>query len=165
MSDALIPKFKKEIIKGTQNAKNIALQIRRAIRESEDAASTIASKFQGNSKYMSCFNVYNYLRQNVRYQREGENLQTAKTLQRILYDAKNGKGHDCKHYTIFSCSILRALNIPCEMRLISQNFYSAEPTHIYCVAYVNGKEIIVDSCMKTFNNEAQYKYKYNLKIK
>jgi hypothetical protein len=51
------------------------------------------------------------------------------------------------------------------MRLISQNFYNSEPNHVYCVAVINGEEIIVDPCMKIFNNEATYKYKYNLKLK
>ena len=161
MSNVLRPQFKKEIIKGTQNAKNIANQIKRAILESSIAADSIAHKFKGRTKFITCFNIYDYLRRNIEYKREGEDLQTAKTIQRILYDKKG----DCKHYTIFSCAILRSLGIPCEMRLISQNFYSTEPTHIYCVAYIQGQEIIVDSCMKSFNNEAQYKYKYNLKIK
>lgn len=161
MQDVMQPNFKKEIISGKQTAKNIAIQIRRAILESEAGANHISSRFKGKTKYMSCFNVYNWIRKNIAYKKEGEDLQTAKTIQRILHD-KNG---DCKHYTILACSILRSLGIECEMRLISQNFYKSEPTHIYCVAYVNGKEIIIDACLKNFNSEAQYKYKYNLKIK
>jgi hypothetical protein len=75
------------------------------------------------------------------------------------------KPGDCKHYTTFCCSVLRALNITTQMRLISQNFYDSDPNHIYCVAIINGKEIIVDPCIKVFNSEAAYKYKYNLKLK
>lgn len=157
------PKFNTEVIKGTQNANNIALQVKRAVLESKPAAEALAFKFQGKTPLYSCFNVYDYCRKNIKYTKESANLQTAKTLQRILYDKKNGSFYgDCKHYTIFCCSILKALGIKTQLRLISQNFYNAEPTHIYCVAKVNGKEIIVDPCMKNFDHEAQYKYKYNL---
>jgi hypothetical protein len=160
------PKYTNEVIRGTQNAKNIAAQVKRAIIESKDQAELIKQNFKGKNPLMSCFNVYNYCRNYIKYNKESANLQTAKTLSRILSDKKNGYSYgDCKHYTIFCSSILRALGIKTHLRLISQNFYNAEPTHIYCVAIINGKEIIVDGCMKSFDNEAQYKYKYNLNIK
>lgn len=164
--EIITPKYTNEVIRGTQNAKNIAAQVKRAIIESKDQAELIKHNFKGRTPLMSCFNVYNYCRNNIKYNKESANLQTAKTLSRILSDKKNGYSYgDCKHYTIFSSSILRALGIKTHLRLISQNFYNAEPTHIYCVAIINGKEVIVDGCMKTFDNEAQYKYKYNLNIK
>lgn len=160
------PKYTNEVIRGTQNAKNIAAQVKRAIIESKDQADLIKQNFRGKNPLMSCFNVYNYCRNYIKYNKESANLQTAKTLSRILSDKKNGYSYgDCKHYTIFCSSILRALGIKTHLRLISQNFYNAEPTHIYCVAIINGKEVIVDGCMKSFDNEAQYKYKYNLNIK
>mgnify|MGYP003335677859 CR=1 FL=1 len=158
--DILKPKFEKIYISGTQNASNIAKNIKRAILESDPASRIVAPKLKGKSKFLTCFNVYIYLRKNVKYVRESGSLQTAKTLPRIIYD----KYGDCKHYTTFACSILNALGIKCFMRMVSQNYYDPNPTHIYCVAIVNGEEVIVDPCMKTFNNECQYKYKYNLKF-
>lgn len=158
--DHLKPKLTKEVINCKQTAKNIAIQLKRAINESEGAADQIKHKFKGNSDFLTCFNVYNFCRKNINYIRESDRLQSAKTIQRILYD----KFGDCKHYTTFCCSLLKASGIRVQMRLISQNFYDPEPTHIYCVAYINDKEIIVDPCVKTFNSEAQYKYKYNLTL-
>lgn len=159
--DVLQPKFKKEIIRGSQTAGNIATQLKRAIYESEQAAKFISHKFRGNSPLMTCFNLYDYCRKNIRYVKESANLQTAKTVPMIL----STKSGDCKHYTTFCCSVLRALGITTQMRLISQNFYDSDPNHIYCVAIINGKEVIVDPCIKIFNSEAAYKYKYNLKLK
>ena len=161
--DALQPKFKKEIIRGSQTATNIASQLKRAIYESEESAKFISSKFKGNTALLTCFNVYDYCRKNLKYKKESANLQTAKTLPMIL-NTKN-LGNDCKHYTTFCCSVLRALGIRTQMRLISQNFYDSDPNHIYCVALINGNEIIVDPCIKVFNSEAPYKYKYNLNLK
>jgi hypothetical protein len=159
--DVLQPKFKKEIIRGSQTAGNIATQLKRAIYESEQAAKFISHKFRGNSPLMTCFNLYDYCRKNIRYVKESANLQTAKTVPMIL----STKSGDCKHYTTFCCSVLRALGITTQMRLISQNFYDSDPNHIYCVAIINHKEVIVDPCIKIFNSEAAYKYKYNLKLK
>lgn len=159
--NALQPKFRKEIIKGSQTAGNIAEQLKRAIYESKEASNLIAYKFKGGTKLESCKNLYNYCRKFITYQRESDKLQTAKTVPVILHDKKG----DCKHYTIFCCSVLKSLGITTYMRLISQNFYNSEPNHVYCVAVINGEEIIVDPCMKLFNNEANYKYKYNLKLK
>ena len=161
MYEALQPKLTREIIYKPQTAKNIALQLRRAIRESKPAANVIKYKFRGKSRYTTCFNVYNYLRRRLKYVAEPASLQSAKTIPRILYD---GKG-DCKHYTVFACSVLSSLGIPCQMRLISQSLFKPEPTHIYCVAYnKDGSEIIVDPCISTFNREARRFYKYNLNI-
>lgn len=154
------PKFGREVIHGKQTSKQIALNCKRAVLDSEQAANIVAHNFRGKSIFTTCFNVWEWLRENIKYRKESENEQSAKTLQRIAFD-KHG---DCKHYTIFASSILRALNIPCEMRLISQNFYDPEPTHIYVVVHSKGKEIIVDPCMRRFNSEAIYKYKYTLKI-
>lgn len=154
------PKFGREIIKGKQTSRNIALNCKRAVLESKEAAEIIAKHFRGKDLESTCFNVWEWLRSNIKYKKEGNGEQSAKTLQRIAFD----KYGDCKHYTIFSCSILRALGIPAEMRLISQNYFDPEPTHIYCVVKKGNKEIIVDPCMRIFDNEAIYKYKYTLKI-
>lgn len=159
--DVLKPQFKKEIIRGSQTAGNIAKQLKRAIYESEAPAKYISHKFIGNTPLLTCFNVYDYCRKNINYKKESANLQTAKTIPMIL-STKTG---DCKHFTTFCCAVLRALGIKTQMRLISQNFYDSDPSHIYCVAIVKGKEIIVDPCIKYFNSEATYKYKYNLKLK
>jgi hypothetical protein len=156
----LMPDFKTEIIQGRQDAKNIARQIKRAIYNSTKQADIIADKFIGRNDVETCKKVFLFIRKNIEYKRESSNLQTSRTVARILYDKKG----DCKHYTILACSILRSLNIPCKMRLISQNFYNTEPTHIYCVAKIKNEEIIIDPCLKNFNTEASYKYKYDIKF-
>jgi len=157
----LTPKYNDESIRGRQTAKNIALQLKRAVKESKEAAAVLSKHFKAKSELLTCYNVWEYCKRNLKYNRESADLQTAKTIQRILADKKN---NDCKHYTTFCCSILNGLGIKTQMRLISQNFYNSDPTHIYCVAYINNKEVIVDPCMRSFNSEASYKYKYNLNL-
>lgn len=156
----LSPKFRTEAIRGRQDAKNIGIQIKRAINESKEQSDFICSRFIGSNDTETCRRIFLFIRKNIRYKMESSNLQTIRTVARILFD----KSGDCKHYTILACSLLRSLNIPCKMRMISQNFYNVEPTHIYCVAKINGKEVIIDGCLSSFDTEPAYKYKYDLNL-
>ena len=160
MDPLLQPKFKKIVLEKNQTSGDIAKALKYAIQESKPAANIIIKKFASKDPVMTCFNIWKFCKTNIIYIRETAEVQTARSLQRILYD-KHG---DCKHYTIIACSLLNANGIKTKMRLISQSFYNSDPTHIYCIATIGGKEIVIDPCMNTFNNEAAYKYKNDIKI-
>ena len=155
----LKPSYKDILIVRNQNTSQIAGAVVKAIKDSQKQAELIAPYLKGNSRLSTLNNVWKFSKNNIKYEREKNSLQTAKTLSRIIADKKG----DCKHYTTLIASILKALNIPFKLRLISQNYFSPEPTHIYIVSYVNGKEIAVDGVLKNFGTEASYKYKYDIK--
>lgn len=158
--DVLRAKLRREVVRVPQTAKNIAIQIKRAINESQMSAEYLAKKFSSRNKVLAR-QLYNFANDYIEYNQESAKRQTAKTVNRILHD---GKG-DCKHYTILIGSILKAKGKPFVMRMISQNYFSKEPTHIYIVTYDReGNEIIVDPCMFGFNREARRNYKYDIKV-
>ena len=132
----------------------------KAIKESKEQAAIIAPYLKGKNKQQTLKNIFNFCKKNVKYVREPNELQTAKTLPRILAD----KQGDCKHYATLVASLCKALNIPVKLRLISQNFFNPEPTHIYAVSGIGSVEIVVDPVLKQFGNEAIYRYKYDVKI-
>lgn len=154
----LKPKFQDRILVTSQSTDDLLNGVIRAIKDSEEQARHIAPLFRRKDDLTTCYLIFEFLKKNVRYQRESKDGQTVRTVARILHD-KNG---DCKHYTIFAASILRALGIPYKLRLISQDFYNSEPTHIYVVC---NNDIVLDPVLKQFNNEAAYKYKYDYKLK
>lgn len=154
----LKPKFQDRIIVNSQTTDDLLNGVIRAIKDSEEQARHIAPLFRRKDDITTCYLIFEFLKKNVPYKRESPNGQTVRTIARILHD-KNG---DCKHYAIFAASILRALKIPFKLRLISQDFYNSEPTHIYVVC---NNDIILDPVLKQFNNEAAYKYKYDYKLK
>ena len=158
----IAPNYKSEFVKSSQNVSDIVVQIKRAINDSKASAEAIAPRLKGSNKLETLKNIFRFVKQ-IPYKKEPASLQTARTLPRILHGAINGTGGDCKHYTIAVSSLLKALNIPHKLRLISQNFYNAEPTHIYVVAYVNGVEYVLDCVLNSFDEEAAYKYKYDVK--
>ena len=152
--------LRREVIRVPQTANNIAKQLKRAINDSQESARYLAKKFSNNNARLAK-QVYKFADHYIQYDQESAKRQTAKTVNRILHD---GKG-DCKHYSILIASILKAKNKPFVLRMISQNFYDKEPTHIYVVAFDNsGNEIIIDPCMFAFNKEARRNYKYDLKV-
>jgi hypothetical protein len=153
----------KILVSRYQTSGEIAGAILKAINESKDCANKLAPYFKAGSKKESCKTIFLFLKQVVPYVKESSDNQTAKTINRILKDASK-YGGDCKHYATFSASICKALNIPCKLRLISQRFNDTTPNHIYTVAVINGKDVIIDPVLNNFDNEARYNYKYDINI-
>lgn len=145
-----------------QSTGDIAAAILKAIKESEKSAQNLAPYFYNKNKYISCKLIFMFVKNILPYKQEPASKQTARTLNRILQD--NKLGGDCKHYTTITAALCKALNIKCILRLICQRYGSTQPNHIYCVAIINGKEVIIDEVLKKFDTEASYYKKYDIKI-
>lgn len=159
MQIASKPLYKEYLVTKNQTAKDIAGAIVKSIKDSGTTANLIAPLLKGKNKYETCKNIFTFTKNNIKYVKEGKDLQTAKTVARVLAD----KYGDCKHMATVCYSLCKSLNIPCRLRLISQNFYNADPTHIYCIAIVNGQTVIIDPVLNSFDSEARYYYKYDIK--
>jgi len=153
------PLYKDYKVVVNQTAKDIAGAIIKSIKDSKNTADFLAPYVKSKDPYQTCKNVFTFCKNNITYIKEGKDLQTAKTLTRILAD----KFGDCKHMSITAYSLLKACGVNCRLRLISQNFYNSDPTHIYVVALINNEIVIIDPVLKNFDNEARYYYKYDLK--
>lgn len=153
------PLYNEYTITKNQTAKDIAGAIVKSIRDSEETAKMLAPLIKSNNKMQTLKNIFTFCKNNVTYKKEGKDLQTAKTINRILAE----KYGDCKHMSTVCYAICKALNIPCKLRLISQSLFNADPTHIYCIAYVNGNLVVIDPVLDSFNKEAKYFYKYDIK--
>lgn len=159
----LQPKNNNYLVSRYQTAAEITGAIVKAIDESAPAAQVLAPTFVNADKKATAKLIWIFCKRAIPYKREPGSRQTAKTLPRILSDAKQ-HGGDCKHMTIAAASLCKALGIPCRIRLISQNFYDTTPNHIYCIAKINGKDVVIDAVLKNFDTEARYNYKYDIKI-
>ena len=160
---ALQPKYKDYHVARYQTASQIAGSIVKAVNDSKDSAQALKPYFKNSNKYNQARLIFVFIKNAVPYVKEPGNNQTAKTLPRILADAKKNGG-DCKHYATLSAAMCKALGIPCKLRLISQFYDKKTPNHIYTVAIINGKEVIIDPVLKNFDTEARYNYKYDINI-
>ncbi len=114
----------------------------------------VAESFRGMSDLATCRNIFNFLKENIRYQADGYN-QDIRLPGRFVATATG----DCKSYSLFTAAILSNLGIPYCIRYAS---YTADPTpqHVYIVATpINAKPIIIDAVYGKFNQEKKYTYK------
>ena len=153
------PQMKSVLITKNQSAEDIARLLLFAEKQSRAYIPKLLPFFEDKDAILCCKKVWYFLRNNINYVKEPPARQTAKTINRLVSD---GFG-DCKHYATFSVCVLRALGIPCVFRLASFTHGNTNPTHAYCVAFVNGEEIYIDACIKKFDNECAYKYKHDIK--
>lgn len=157
------PEMSAFLVKREQTANDIAALMLKAEKESRRYVGQVAPYFEAPTIYESAQRVFYFLRKNIPYQREPAQIQSAKTLPRIMADAREGRGNDCKHYATFAVAVLNHLGAPAYFRLVSF-FGKKNPSHAYCVVKNKaGKEIIIDACLENFNQQSNFSRKYDIK--
>jgi hypothetical protein len=116
---------------------------------------SIARQFQGKTEIDTCKNIFDYLKNKLRYEADGVH-QKVKLPSALLRERVG----DCKSYSVFTYAILTNLGIPCKYVLTSYN-NDPSPSHIYVVT---DSGIIIDAVWGKFNSEKQPTYKYLKKI-
>lgn len=120
--------------------------------------------FLGSNLDETCYNIYNFLKNNVLYKIEPSEKQTLKSPSAII---AQGYG-DCKQYAQFIGGILDAIsrnkqNINWCYRFTSYN-EDKQLQHVFVVAKdKSGKEIWIDPVLDTFDKKKKYTYKEDKK--
>lgn len=121
---------------------------------------SIAQKFKGVTEIATCQNIFNFLKNDIRYVADGGH-QKVKLPSALLRE----KVGDCKSFSLFTGAILSNLGIGWKYVLVSYR-EDPTPTHIYVVT---DSGIIIDAVYGTFNKEKQPIHKFyhkpdNMKI-
>ena len=148
-----------------QSTNDIIKQVLSQHKSNAIEAKKIAYMFDGGNLYATCEIIWNFLKYQVPYIVEPSDKQSTKTISRILFDALNGNGNDCKHYSGFTGAILDALGYQNKFvyRFAGYSDYSNLPTHVYCVAKDLDGKIYVDAVINGFDLEKPYKTKIDKK--
>lgn len=117
-----------------------------------------AQSFKTNSIKKTSRKIWQFIRQNIRYENDGYNFQHIKT-PAALWKTKIG---DCKSFSVFAGAILQNLRIPYKYRFVSYSDDS-QPTHVFVVVPNGNKEIILDAVWPVFNTTKQYTFKMDKK--
>lgn len=142
-----------------QNTTDLAKAIAESHQENLKYAKKIAFLFRGDDDFETCKNIYNFIKKYIPYDIEPGERQCTKTIPRILDDARNGIGSDCKMYSVFTGTILKCLNIPFKYRLAG--YQTNYPQHIYCVT----DRCVIDAVLPYFNHEKKpYKYQKDMAL-
>jgi hypothetical protein len=152
------PQGTKTLVTRFQNTADLTKAINASHKENLPFARKIAPYFRGSNNYQTGKNIHDFLRHYVPYKVEPGSSQTTKTLPRMLNDANRGLGSDCKHYSVFTGTILDALGIPFVYRLAG--YVSNTPQHIYAVIKDGKKEIPVDAVLPQYDYEKKPLKKY-----
>jgi len=139
------------------NTSDIVNSILYADSKDKSDVSVLAAKLKGNTDLESCQNIWNYIKKNIVYRTDPPGNQFIKSPSKLYFD----KVGDCKSFSIFYASLLKALNIQYKYRFSSYSNDSKEFTHVYVIAK---NSIICDAVMNTFNQEQNYKFKKDFKM-
>ena len=142
-----------------QNTNDLAKAIAKSHYENLKFAKKIAHLFKGDSDKETCENIWNFLKKYIPYSIEPATKQATKTLPRMLDDARNGIGSDCKMYSVLTGTILQNCGIPFKYRL--SGYSTNYPQHIYCVT----DHYKIDGVLPYFNHEKKpYKFKKDMAL-
>jgi len=117
----------------------------------------LAKRFKGKTDFETCYNVWKFLKRDIRYIADGKENQDIRLPLRLI----SSKIGDCKSFSLFAASILTNLKINCLFTYASYNEYDRTPTHVY-ITTSNGT--IVDGVLPEFNYEKPPTYKQYKRI-
>lgn len=98
--------------------------------------------------------LFLFVKNKIRYKEDPEGFQFIKT-PAALWDMRIG---DCKSKTLFITQCLRCLRIPYIIRFVSYNPNTRDVTHVYPIAVLDGKQIIMDTVYGYFDAEKKPYY-------
>ncbi|MEI6694560.1 MAG: transglutaminase domain-containing protein [Bacteroidota bacterium] len=112
----------------------------------------LAQSLKGLNDLKTCKNIWEFIKKNITYKIDPSGQQFIKSPAKLWKD----KTGDCKSFSIFYASILKALKIPYKYRFASYSSDQKEFTHVYVIA---NNSIVCDAVMNEFNTEKQFNFK------
>ena len=146
------PKNVSLIIEENQEVNDIINEIINAHRIFKNQYCLIASDFIGKSDFDTVKNIFDFLKNNIRYEIESEEEQKTVSPSVLLREKKG----DCKHYASFCAGILDCLGIPFSYRFASYSIWDKMPTHVFVVANLNGKDIWIDPVLSELDQRLPF---------
>lgn len=149
------PRYLKTPIKAHQSANDIISEILEATKLYANDYELIAKQFDGGTATQTARNIFDFLVHEIDYKIENDASQSSKS-PAIFLQQKNG---DCKHYSLFTVGIMRALGYEIKFRFASYKLADNTPQHVYVIFKENSKWIPCDAVIKRFGYEKPYYYK------
>ena len=112
--------------------------------------------FIGKDLYETSKNIFDFLKKNVPYYIESNELQFLKSPSSIISTPS-----DCKSYALFSCGVLDAIkrntgeDFDILYRFASYDPFDKVPQHVFCVVRGEGEEFWIDPVLNKFDEKKQ----------
>lgn len=140
----------KEVITKNADIPDIIDQILIADLESKSYDPFLALRLKGNSPNQTLYNIWDNTKRKVEYIRDEPGFEAVKNTARTFLD----RFGDCKSMSVINGVFMHHLGIPYKYRVA---FYDQEKNngHIYPVAMIGGREVVVDSVVDFFDYEVR----------
>jgi|GEM_PF-2845706 len=148
-----------------QDTKDIIKAIVKAHEQYKSDYDKICSLFYTGNNIETAKNIFNYLKSNVNYVIESDDLQQIKSPSAIFATPSS----DCKNYALAINGILdacrRKYGMDCELCYRFAAYDGTRtPQHVFAVMIINGEEIWIDPVLDYFNEDKQPDYYKDKKI-
>lgn len=111
----------------------------------------------GNTEYETLRNVWTVVKRNLKYRPDLPGHEVVKSPGALV---TMGVG-DCKSFSILIGAILKSLGFKYVYRFSA--YEKGDVTHVYPVAFLNGKEVILDAVHSRFDEEVTYYRKQDMR--
>jgi hypothetical protein len=165
----ILPKYNKnlEIIKKNGLTGDIIKTLNSRFDDAVIATKDFSKKFAQPTIYQSAFKVWYFIRNNINYVKDPAGMQIIQLPQALIkrgYKANgNIKGGDCKSMSLAVAAIMHNLGAQ-NIRLRYAGYFGNEPTHVYAVIELNGRDLAIDPVIDKFDYEKPYKFKKDYKM-
>jgi len=140
------PDYRSKMITGWQQTNDIIQAINNQHKINLPQAAKIKKYFDAGNPKDTAKNIHNFLRSEIQYRVEPSQKQTTKSLSRFIND---GYG-DCKHFSIFTNTILDACGYkPC----YRYAGYSKNKGFVHVYSYIPATDTICDAVLPGFDTE------------
>jgi hypothetical protein len=162
-----LPPYKKKLVLSYPNAitGDIIDTLNKCFPQAKRDVLLFAEQFRGQNDYETAYNVWKYVRENVKYKRDPDGIQVIQHPPALIRRGlKTNGGGDCKSMSLCISSILSALNVKnVQLRYVSfkPDFV---PTHVYSIFEYNNRIVPVDSVLTKFDYEKPFTYKKDYKM-
>lgn len=119
----------------------------------------VEQELKGLNTYDACEKLWYFVKNHIAYKKDERGIEQVRSPRRLIHDATG----DCDCFTTFIGTCLSALNIPVINRITKykENYFQ----HIYPIVPIgNGKYIVMDCVVDSFNYEEPYTEKKDYKM-
>lgn len=111
----------------------------------------LAKAFKGSEEKI-LFDIWAFTRKHIRYIQDSPGHEKIKSPGATWRD----RAGDCKSMSVFNASILKNLKIPYKYKIVFYDPNQPSQGHIYPIALLDGREVVLDSVNSQFNKEERY---------
>lgn len=147
------PDYQVKVMHDDGNTSDIIDTILYADSKVSNYMCAFAAAFERN--YSGLYEIWDFTHRYIKYIADEPGEELVKD-PRVTWADRSG---DCKSFSLFIGSILKCLGIPYRYRFAS--YQGADPTHVYIIAKINRRDVIMDATIEKFDYEVAYKKKWD----